>query len=147
VSPISFFSAGQQNEQTKAASNRRSPKLKEIAMIPTITREQLQRKLEHGGNVTLVETGPESDYHDSHVPSAIHLPPDQVRELATQLLPDKEAEIVVYCGGPTCNASEIVAGELVALGYTNVRVYKGGKWEWIEAGLPTEGGVPLATPY
>ncbi len=26
------------------------------------------------------------------------------------------------------------------MGYTNVRDYEGGKLDWIEAGLPTEGG-------
>lgn len=70
-------------------------------MVATITRDQLQRKLEHGGNVTLVETLPESHYHEAHLPGAINLPPDRVREMAPQLLPDKDAEIVVYCGGPT----------------------------------------------
>ena len=26
------------------------------------------------------------------------------------------------------------------MGYTNVRAYEGGKQDWIEAGMPTEGG-------
>jgi rhodanese-related sulfurtransferase len=113
-------------------------------MVPTITREQLKRRLEHGGNVTLVEVAPEAEYHDGHLPGAIHLPADHTREFA---LPDKEAEIVVYCGGPTCTAAQKAADELLAFGYSNVRVYQGGKQDWIDAGLPTEGGVPLATPY
>ncbi len=29
------------------------------------------------------------------------LPPDRVRELAPRLLPDKGAEIIVYCSSPT----------------------------------------------
>ena len=113
-------------------------------MVPTITREQLQRRLEHGGNVVLIEALPESDYQEGHLPGAINLPADHVREFT---LPDKDAEIVVYCAGPQCNASDLAAEELIALGYKNVRVYKGGKQDWIDAGLPTEGGVPLATPY
>src|SRR5688572_18280319 len=116
-------------------------------MVPTITREQLQRKLEHGGNVVLVEALPESDYHEAHLPGAINLPNYHVHDVARQLAPDKTAEIVVYCGGPESNAADVVAGELADLGYSNVRVYKGGKEDWINAGLPTEGGVPLATPY
>ena len=34
-------------------------------------------------------------------PGAINLPPDRVGELAPQLLPEKSAEIVVYCASPT----------------------------------------------
>jgi hypothetical protein len=34
---------------------------------------------------------------DSHLPGALNLPPDKVAEMAPTLLPDKEAEIVLYC--------------------------------------------------
>jgi len=34
-------------------------------------------------------------------PGAINLPPDQVTQLAPTLLPDKTADIVVYCAKPT----------------------------------------------
>jgi rhodanese-related sulfurtransferase len=33
----------------------------------------------------------------------------------------------------------MAARELAALGYTNVKDYKAGKQDWIDAGLPTEG--------
>ena len=113
-------------------------------MVATISREQLQRKLEHGGNVILIETLPESEFHEAHLPGAVNLPPDHKHALS---LPDKDAEIVVYCSGPECDAAEVAARELMALGYNNVRVYSGGKLDWIAAGLPTVSGVPLATPY
>ena len=32
---------------------------------------------------------------------AINLPPDRVKELAPTLLPDKNADIVVYCAKPS----------------------------------------------
>jgi rhodanese-related sulfurtransferase len=46
---------------------------------------------------------------------------------------------VLYCSDSSCLASGNVARELEALGYTNVRVYEGGKQDWVEAGLPVEG--------
>jgi rhodanese-related sulfurtransferase len=39
-------------------------------------------------------------YDDAHLPGAVNLPPGRVAELAPRLLPDKDAEIVVYCSGP-----------------------------------------------
>ena len=36
----------------------------------------------------------------------------------------------------------MVARDLAAQGYANVREYKGGKMEWLEAGLPLEGESP-----
>src|SRR5262245_47978263 len=64
-----------------------------FAMIATISRQQLQRKLEHGGNLILVEALPTSDFEEGHLPNAVNLPPDRVRELAADVIPNKDAEI------------------------------------------------------
>lgn len=69
-------------------------------MTATISREELKEKLERGDRFTLVETLGEQYYRHTHLPTAINLPPDRVAELAEQILPDKSAEIVVYCAGP-----------------------------------------------
>ncbi|HJQ27003.1 MAG TPA: rhodanese-like domain-containing protein [Blastocatellia bacterium] len=70
-------------------------------MIATITREELKAKLDGGGRFTLVETLAPATYEHAHLPGAINLPPDRTRELAPRLLPDKQAEIIVYCSSPT----------------------------------------------
>ena len=70
-------------------------------MIATITRDELNAKIERRDKFKLVETLPAQTYHHAHLPGAINLPPEQVTELAPQLLPDKAAEIVVYCSSPT----------------------------------------------
>lgn len=70
-------------------------------MVATITREELGEKIERGDKFQLVETLPRTAYDHAHLPGAINLPPDQVKELASKLLPDKSADIVVYCSSPT----------------------------------------------
>jgi rhodanese-related sulfurtransferase len=70
-------------------------------MLETISRDELKGKMDRGGTFTLVETLPEVAYQHAHLPGAINLPPDRVRELAPRLLQDKGAEIVVYCSSPT----------------------------------------------
>ena len=69
--------------------------------METISREELKGKIDRGEAFTLVETLQEVAYRHEHLPGAINLPPDRVRELAPSLLPDKSAEIVVYCSSPT----------------------------------------------
>ena len=69
--------------------------------IPIISRDELKARLDRGDDFTLVEALPPPAYHDGHIPGAINLPPVQVRELAPKRLPDKTAEIVVYCASPT----------------------------------------------
>lgn len=70
-------------------------------MVKIIGREELKSKQERGDRFLLVETLAASLFASGHLPGAINLPPDEVSRLAPALLPDKDAEIVVYCGGPT----------------------------------------------
>lgn len=70
-------------------------------MVATISRDDLKKKIDDQEDFMLVETLPSTAYHHAHLPGAINLPPDSIRELAPRLLPDKSAEIIVYCANPT----------------------------------------------
>ncbi len=61
-----------------------------------ITREQLEEKMDRGDGFVLVDTLGEEYYRQSHLPGAINLPLEEI-DRAEEVLPDKEAEIVVYC--------------------------------------------------
>jgi rhodanese-related sulfurtransferase len=110
-------------------------------MAEKITLEELRDRLDRGEELILVEALGPAYYEEAHLPGAINIPHDQVDELAPALLPDKDAQIVVYCSNGPCPNSGIAARRLVQLGYTQVRDYHEGKAEWIAAGLPTESGV------
>lgn len=105
-----------------------------------IGREALWAKLERGEPVVLVDALSPIAYAASHLPGSLNIPPEQVDVLAPQRIPDRDAEIVVYCTSPDCQASVRVGERLLELGYRNVVHYPGGKREWTEAGLPLEGG-------
>lgn len=66
-----------------------------------VSREELKGKMDRGESFTLAETLQEVAYQHEHLPGAVNLPPDRVRELAPTVLPDKGAEIIVYCSSPT----------------------------------------------
>ena len=66
-------------------------------MTATIGREELKAKIDRGGNVVLVEILDPEYYEDAHLPGAVNLPLDRIEELAPDILPDKDAGIVVYC--------------------------------------------------
>lgn len=107
-------------------------------VIATIERDELKRKVDNGERFTLVEVLPPPFYRAGHLPGAIYIPPIQVRQLAARRLPDRNAEIVVYCADAECPTSSLAAEELTAMGYTNVREYIGGKADWVSAGYPLE---------
>jgi rhodanese-related sulfurtransferase len=112
-------------------------------MTALITRRELQDEIA-AGTVVVVETLGPMYYDDAHLPGAINIPHTDVAELAPALLPDRDAAIVTYCSNTACRNSEIAAGRLVAMGYTNVRKYAEGKQDWVAAGLPVSSGVAAA---
>lgn len=113
-------------------------------MLKQIDREELRRRIAGENGPILVEALPEKYFRDWHLPGARHLPHDEVDRLAPGVLPDKAAEIVVYCASRSCQNSHIAAHRLAQLGYGNVTVYAGGKQDWMEAGFPVERGEALA---
>ena len=63
-------------------------------MSKQITRTELQTRIAANPAIVLVEALPEKYFRDRHLPGALHLPHDQVKKLAANCLPDKNAEIV-----------------------------------------------------
>jgi rhodanese-related sulfurtransferase len=107
--------------------------------MPTITADELMRKIEDAEDFVLVDALAPMAYAHSHLPGAINLPPSAVDPaVVTRRIPDKNLEIVVYCANPNCEDSIATGQRLQALGYTNVRHYAGGKNEWRDVGLPLE---------
>ncbi|HSE30873.1 MAG TPA: rhodanese-like domain-containing protein [Pyrinomonadaceae bacterium] len=70
-------------------------------MTKTISRDELKEKIDRKDDFTLVEALPKTAYDHAHLPGAINVPSDQVASLAPKLLPDKNADIIVYCASPT----------------------------------------------
>ena len=69
--------------------------------VPTITREALKAKIDRGDRFVLVETLSPASYGRGHLRGAVNLPPDRIAELVPGMLPDRAAEIIVYCSDPT----------------------------------------------
>ena len=105
-------------------------------MVTEIDRDELKQKLDHSKKLVLVDALSEEEFRKLHLPGAINIPADQVRRLAADSVPNKDVEVIVYCAGPQCHASDKAANEFNAMGYSHVRLYVGGKHDWIEAHLP-----------
>jgi rhodanese-related sulfurtransferase len=110
----------------------------EVTVTNPITRDELKGLIDRGQPVTIVEALPEEYYRKAHLPGALLLPHDQVDALAPTLLPDKTANIVVYCANLPCPNSVIAAERLSELGYVHVREYAEGKQDWLDAGYPVD---------
>jgi rhodanese-related sulfurtransferase len=59
--------------------------------------KDLKAKLDRKEGITVVETLAPERYREAHIPGALNIPPERIKELAPQLLPNKDAEIITYC--------------------------------------------------
>ena len=66
-------------------------------MEATISTEQLKAKLDRKEGIKLVETLAPERYREAHIPGAMNIPPEKIKELAPRLLLNKDAEIITYC--------------------------------------------------
>jgi phage shock protein E len=66
----------------------------------------------------------------------VSIPYDEIAQKLSQLPPEKNARIVVYCRSG--HMSAIAAETLVKLGYTNIWELRGGMQAWEAAGYPVQ---------
>ena len=109
--------------------------------MKTINGQQLKQQLDAGHALVVVEALPKAYYQKGHIPGAASLPLDELNQRAAALIPELDAQVVVYCASATCENSHFAAKRLTDLGYQNVAVYPGGKADWQELGYPLEQSV------
>ena len=68
--------------------------------MSTVSREELIGALREN-RVTLVDVLSPESFAANHIPGAINLPVAEISRRAADALPDKNALVVTYCGGPT----------------------------------------------
>ena len=92
-----------------------------------ITPEQAHEMMLKKDDYTILDVREESEYKEGHIRNAVLLPDYEVLERASEVLPDKNEMILVYCrsGRRSKNAS----AELAAQGYVNVYEF-GGIIDW-----------------
>jgi len=116
-----------------------SAQAKDVAHAPQISLKELKLAVSTK-KATIIDANGIDMFKDGHIPGALSYAKDGSK-LASVLPADKSTPIVAYCGGPMCSAWEDVAKAVHALGYNNVKHFKGGIKGWKEAGELVEKGA------
>ena len=98
------------------------------------------RKMIQAREVVLLDVRPKYIYDNGHLPGAFSFPLADFDEVLPKLLDfvKKDTAILVYCSGVECSDSHTFATQLLALRFTQIRVYAGGFLEWQEMGFEIE---------
>lgn len=102
--------------------------------IRECTVDDVKRRLDAGEKFHLVDVREESEYAVSHLPGAEHIGKGVIERDIETKIPDKGADVVLYCGGGYRSA--LAADALQKMGYTNVISMDGGFRAWCESNYP-----------
>jgi rhodanese-related sulfurtransferase len=98
---------------------------------------ETRRKLD-SSKATVLDVREESEWNAGHVRGAEHLGKGIIERDIEAKVPDKNAEIILYCGGGFRSA--LSADNLQKMGYSNVYSMAGGWRAWQESGGPVKSG-------
>lgn len=91
-----------------------------------ITPEEAKEMMETM-DVIVVDVRTEEEFIQGHIEGAVLIPDYDLDKLAAEMLPDKEATILLYCR--TGNRSQLSSHLLIGMGYQNVHDF-GGILDW-----------------
>ncbi len=94
----------------------------------------IKKRLDAGEKMIIVDTREDNEWARGHIPNAIHLGKGVIERDIEQTIPDKNAPLVLYCGGGFRSA--LAADNLQKMGYRNVISMDGGWRGWTEARFP-----------
>ena len=104
---------------------------------------EIKRRMDGREKLTLIDVREDNEWARGHLPGAVHLGKGIIERDIEQAFPDKQAALVLYCGGGFRSA--LVADNLQKMGYTNVISMDGGWRGWTGAGYPVEKPGETAT--
>jgi rhodanese-related sulfurtransferase len=92
----------------------------------------IKKKLDAGEKLIIVDTREDNEWARGHIPGAMHLGKGVIERDIEKAIPDKDAPIILYCGGGYRSA--LAADNLQKMGYRNVVSMDGGWRGWTESG-------------
>ncbi len=106
------------------------------ARIREITVDEVKAKLDANAPFHFIDVREDHEWQADHAAGARHLGRGIIERDIEKLAPEKDAEVVLYCGGGFRSA--LAADNLQRMGYTNVLSMAGGIKAWREADYPLE---------
>ncbi len=96
----------------------------------------VKARLDKAEKLNLIDTREDNEWAKGHLPGATHLSKGIIERDVEKTFPDRDAELILYCGGGFRSA--LPADNLQKMGYTNAISMDGGWRGWNEVGGKVE---------
>ncbi|MCF6765377.1 sulfurtransferase [Thiotrichales bacterium 19S3-7] len=105
-----------------------------LTRVDTCELEEVKTIIDQGQEaVILIDVRDFEEYNQGFIPGAMHLSRGMLEVKIIQTIPNKNADIILYCGGG--NRSALAADNLNKMGYQKVRSMNRGYKGWIKEGF------------
>ena len=98
--------------------------------IREVTVAETQARMRDNPQAKLIDVREDNEWNAGHATGAIHLGKGIIERDIETTVPDKDTELILYCGGGYRSA--LAADALQQMGYTNVFSLAGGWKAWKE---------------
>ncbi len=102
---------------------------------------ETQQRIRANPKAKLIDVREDNEWNEAHAAGAIHLGKGIIERDIETTVPDKDTELILYCGGGYRSA--LATDSLQKMGYRNVFSLAGGWKAWQEAG----GEIKTSTDY
>ena len=102
--------------------------------VREVTVDETHKRMDEGA--VLIDVREDNEFETAHAAGAKHMGRGIIERDIVQTFPDKETELILYCGGGFRSA--LATDMLQKMGYTNVWSMAGGWHVWEESGAPIE---------
>jgi len=106
------------------------------ANIKELTIAETKARVDADKSIKLIDVREDREWALGHIDGAEHIGKGVIERDIETKIPDKDTEVILYCGGGFRSA--LSAEALQKMGYTNVSSMDGGWRAWAEAGYPIE---------
>ena len=104
--------------------------------IKQLTIAEAKARLDKDSSIKLVDIREDREWALGHIVGAEHIGKGVIERDIESKIPDKDAEVILYCGGGFRSA--LSAEALQKMGYRNVYSMDGGWRDWAGAGYPVD---------
>ena len=102
--------------------------------VRDVTVDETRKRMSDAPELHLVDVREDSEWAAGHIPGAVHIGKGVIERDIEARIPDRNAEIILYCGGGF--RSVLAVDAIQRMGYTNVASMAGGWREFTASGAP-----------
>jgi rhodanese-related sulfurtransferase len=104
--------------------------------VTEVTLDDVLARQKSGARFRLIDVREDDEWRAGHATGAEHIGKGVIERDIVAKVPDKNEELILYCGGGYRSA--LAADALQKMGYQRPRSLVGGWKAWVARGLPTE---------